>query len=112
LEGWAAPLGVETVPTRFELAYNSDTSEQIPTDRVVAIRDKWLLGQIGYEEVCPSFERAVRIDRKRSKTRFSLSLRRSRRSLSEISKAVRANHDGGHSRHQPCNAHASSASYF
>lgn len=33
-------LGVETVPTRAERAYNSGESVQVPTGRVVAIRGK------------------------------------------------------------------------
>jgi hypothetical protein len=52
-------LGIETVPTRFERAYNSGRSEQVPTGRVVAIRGKRLRRQIGYDGVFLSFERAV-----------------------------------------------------
>jgi Family of unknown function (DUF6088) len=52
-------LGVETVPTRFERAYNSGRSEQVPTGRVVAIRGKRLRRRIGYDGFFLSFERAL-----------------------------------------------------
>jgi hypothetical protein len=51
-------LGVETVPTRFERAYNSGRSEQVPTGRVVAIHGKRIRRRIGYDGVFLSFERA------------------------------------------------------
>jgi hypothetical protein len=51
-------LGVETAPTRFERAYNSGRSEQVPTGRVVAIRGRLVRRQIGYNGVFLSFERA------------------------------------------------------
>jgi len=51
-------LGVETAPTRFERAYNSGRSEQVPTGRVVAIRGRRVRRQIGYDGVFLSFERA------------------------------------------------------
>ena len=51
-------LGVETVPTRFERAYNSGRSEQVPTGRVVAIHGKRIRRRIGYDRVFLSFERA------------------------------------------------------
>jgi hypothetical protein len=56
-------LGVETVPTRFERAYNSGRSEQVPTGRVVAIRGRRVRRQIGYDGVFLSFERADRSER-------------------------------------------------
>jgi Family of unknown function (DUF6088) len=59
-------LGVETVPTRFERAYNSGRSEQVPTGRVVAIRGRRVRRQIGYDGVFLSFERAAR-DRPRQR---------------------------------------------
>jgi hypothetical protein len=40
-------LGVETVPTRFERAYDEGRSEQVPTGRVVAIRGKRVRRKIG-----------------------------------------------------------------
>ncbi len=52
-------LGVETVPTRFERAYNSGRSEQVPTGRVVAIRGARVRRRIGYDGVFLSFERAA-----------------------------------------------------
>jgi hypothetical protein len=51
-------LGVETVPTRAERAYNSGRSEQVPTGRVVAIRGRRVRRQIGYDGVFLGFERA------------------------------------------------------
>jgi hypothetical protein len=48
------------VPTRFERAYNSGRSEQVPTGRVVAIRGRRVRRQIGYDGVFLSFERADR----------------------------------------------------
>jgi hypothetical protein len=58
-------LGVETVPTRFERAYNDGRSEQVPTGRVVAIRGKRVRRQIGYDGVFLGFERAGRPDQRR-----------------------------------------------
>jgi hypothetical protein len=56
-------LGVETVPTRFERAYNSGRSEQVPTGRVVTIRGRRVRRQIGYDGVFLSFERVDRPER-------------------------------------------------
>lgn len=52
-------LGAEVVPTRFELAYNSGQSDQVPTGRVVAIRGKRIRRQIGYDGFVLMFERAT-----------------------------------------------------
>jgi len=51
-------LGVETAPTRFERAYNSGRSEQVPTGRVVAICGRRVRRRIGYDGMFLSFERA------------------------------------------------------
>ena len=51
-------LGVETTPSRAELAYNSGRSEQVPTGRVVGIRGKRIRRQIGYGGISLIFERA------------------------------------------------------
>jgi len=56
-------LGVETVPTRAERAYNSGESVQVPTGRVVAIRGKRVRRRIGHGGFFLSFERAGRPDR-------------------------------------------------
>jgi hypothetical protein len=53
-------LGVETVPTRAERAYNSGESVQVPTGRVVAIRGKRVRRRIGHDGFFVSFERAGR----------------------------------------------------
>jgi hypothetical protein len=62
-------LGVETVPTRFERAYNSGRSEQVPTGRVVAIRGRRVRRQIGYDGMFLSFERADRPEQPRKSQR-------------------------------------------
>jgi hypothetical protein len=51
-------LGVETVPTRAERAYNSGESVQVPTGRVVAIRGKRVRRRTGHDGFFLSFERA------------------------------------------------------
>lgn len=56
-------LGVETVPTRAERAYNSGESVQVPTGRVVAIRGKRVRRRIGRDGFFLSFERAGRPER-------------------------------------------------
>src|SRR5271157_527204 len=58
-------LGVETAPTRFERAYNSGRSEQVPTGRVVAIRGRRVRRRIGYDGMFLSFERADRPEQRR-----------------------------------------------
>ncbi|MEN6440119.1 MAG: DUF6088 family protein [Syntrophobacter sp.] len=50
-------LGVESVPTRFEQAYNSGQTTQVPAGRVIAVR-KRVRRKIGYKGVFVSFERA------------------------------------------------------
>ena len=56
-------LGVETAPSRADLAYNSGRSEQVPTGRVVALRGKRTRRQIGYDGFFLIFER-LRPDRR------------------------------------------------
>jgi hypothetical protein len=51
-------LGVETVPSRAERAYNSGRSEQVPTGRVVGIRGKRVRRKIGYDGFFVTYERA------------------------------------------------------
>jgi hypothetical protein len=51
-------LGIETGPSRADLAYNSGRSEQVPTGRVVALRGKRTRRQIGYDGFFLVFERA------------------------------------------------------
>lgn len=50
-------LGIESAPTRFELAYNSGKTTQVPSGRVVAVR-KRIRRKIGYNGTFVSFERA------------------------------------------------------
>ena len=50
-------LGVETAPTRFEQAYNSGKTNQVPAGRVIAVR-KRVRRKIGYKGVFMSFELA------------------------------------------------------
>jgi len=50
-------LGVETTPTRFEQAYNSGQTTQVPSGRVVAV-NKRVRRKIGYNGTFVSFERA------------------------------------------------------
>ena len=51
-------LGVESAPTtRFEQAYNSGQTTQVPSGRVVAVR-KRVRRKIGYNGIFVSFERA------------------------------------------------------
>jgi len=50
-------LGVESAPTRFEQAYNSGQTTQVPAGRVVAVR-KRVRRKIGYKGTFVSFERA------------------------------------------------------
>jgi Family of unknown function (DUF6088) len=51
-------LGVETAPTRFERAYNSGQSEQVPSGRVIGILGKRIRRKIGCGGMFLSFERA------------------------------------------------------
>jgi Family of unknown function (DUF6088) len=50
-------VGVETVPTRLEQAYNAGQTTQVPTGRVVGVRRR-VRRKIGYGDVTLSFERA------------------------------------------------------
>jgi hypothetical protein len=50
-------LGIETMPTRMEQAYNARETTQVPTGRVVAVRGR-VRRKIGYDGVFLSFERA------------------------------------------------------
>jgi hypothetical protein len=50
-------LGVQTVPTRLEEAYNAGKTTQVPTGRVVGVRGR-VRRQIGYGGVSLKFERA------------------------------------------------------
>jgi carbamoylphosphate synthase large subunit len=50
-------LGVESGPTRFEQAYNSGQTTQVPAGRVIAV-GKRVRRKIGYKGVFMSFERA------------------------------------------------------
>jgi hypothetical protein len=50
-------LGVESSPTRFEQAYNSGQTTQVPAGRVVAVR-KRVRRKIGFNGTFVSFERA------------------------------------------------------
>jgi hypothetical protein len=50
-------VGVETLPTRLEQAYNDGRTTQVPTGRVVAVRRR-VRRSIGYNGVNLSFERA------------------------------------------------------
>ena len=49
-------VGIETVPTRLEQAYNAETT-QVPTGRVVGVTRR-VRRKIGYGSVSLSFERA------------------------------------------------------
>jgi hypothetical protein len=50
-------VGVETVPTRLEQAYNAGKTTQVPTGRVVGVTRR-VRRKIGYNGVTLSFERA------------------------------------------------------
>jgi hypothetical protein len=50
-------LGVETVPTQLEQAYNEGRTTQVPTGRVVAVRGR-VRRKIGYDGFVLGFERA------------------------------------------------------
>jgi hypothetical protein len=50
-------VGVETVLTRLEQAYNAGQTTQVPTGRVVGVRRR-VRRKIGYGDVTLSFERA------------------------------------------------------
>lgn len=50
-------LGVESAPTRFEQAYSSGQTTQVPAGRVIAVR-KRVRRKIGYKGILMSFERA------------------------------------------------------
>jgi hypothetical protein len=50
-------LGVEVLPTRLEQAYNEGKTTQVPTGRVVAVRER-VRRRVGYDGVYLKFERA------------------------------------------------------
>ena len=50
-------LGIETVPTRMEQAYNARQTTQVPTGRVIGVRGR-VRRQISYNGVPLSYERA------------------------------------------------------
>jgi hypothetical protein len=50
-------VGVKTVPSRLEKAYNAGQTTQVPTGRVVAVNRR-VRRKIGYEGVSLAFERA------------------------------------------------------
>lgn len=50
-------LGVEPLPTRLQTAYEAGETTQVPTGRVVAVRDR-VRRQIGYNGIYLKFERA------------------------------------------------------
>ena len=50
-------VGIETLPSRFERAYNVGETTQVPTGRVVAVNRR-VRRRIGYGDVSLSFERA------------------------------------------------------
>jgi hypothetical protein len=50
-------VGIETVPTRLERAYNAGETTQVPTGRVVGVRRR-VRRKVGYSGVNLSFERA------------------------------------------------------
>jgi hypothetical protein len=52
-----ARLGIETVPSRLEQAYNAGLTTQVPTGRVVGVRQR-VRRKLGYNGVSLSFERA------------------------------------------------------
>ncbi len=50
-------VGIETVPTRLERAYNAGETTQVPTGRVVGVRRR-VRRKVGYGGINLSFERA------------------------------------------------------
>lgn len=50
-------LGIETAPTRMELAYNAGQSTQVPTGRVIGVRGR-VRRKINYNGFPLSYERA------------------------------------------------------
>ena len=50
-------LGIETVPTRMEQAYNAGKTTQVPTGRVIGVRGR-VRRQISYNGFPLSYERA------------------------------------------------------
>jgi hypothetical protein len=52
-------LGVEVLPTRLQRAYNEGKTTQVPTGRVVAVRER-VRRRVGYDGVYLKFERAER----------------------------------------------------
>jgi hypothetical protein len=50
-------VGIETVPTRLEQAYNAGATTQVPTGRVVGVTRR-VRRKVGYGGISLSFERA------------------------------------------------------
>ena len=50
-------VGIETVPTRLERAYNAGETTQVPTGRVVGVTRR-VRRKVGYSGINLSFERA------------------------------------------------------
>ena len=50
-------IGIETVPTRLERAYNAGESTQVLTSRVVGVTRR-VRRKVGYDGINLSFERA------------------------------------------------------
>ena len=50
-------VGIETVPTRLEQAYNAGETTQVPTGRVVGVTRR-VRRKVGYSGIHLSFERA------------------------------------------------------
>ena len=50
-------VGIETVPTRLELAYNAGETTQVPTGRVIGVTRR-VRRKLGYGGMNLSFERA------------------------------------------------------
>lgn len=50
-------VGIETVPTHLQRAYNAGETTQVPTGRVVGVRQR-VRRKVGYSGISLSFERA------------------------------------------------------
>lgn len=55
-------LGIETMPSRMEQAYNAGRTTQVPTGRVVGVRQR-VRRKLGYNGFSLSFERARQASR-------------------------------------------------
>jgi hypothetical protein len=55
-------VGIETVPTRLQRAYNTGETTQVPTGRVVGVKQR-VRRKVGYGGISLSFERARRASR-------------------------------------------------